>query len=93
MRNNLYICNANPQTKTTLTSPICGSNFGTHYNQKRHPNGRLFCRNKLLLSGQRPSGASLLMVKVCPAAVALTKKPSMGAMAPVIGTNSLPIRR
>lgn len=31
MRNNLYICNANPQTKTTLTSPICGSNFGTHY--------------------------------------------------------------
>ena len=32
MRNNLYICNANPQTKTTLTSPICGSNFGTHYN-------------------------------------------------------------
>ena len=31
MRNNLYICNANPQTKTTLTSPISGSNFGTHY--------------------------------------------------------------
>ena len=35
MRNNLYICNANPQTKTTLTSPICGSNFGTHYNPQR----------------------------------------------------------
>ena len=31
MRNNLYICNANPQTKTTLTSPISGSNIGTHY--------------------------------------------------------------
>lgn len=31
MRNNLYICNANPQTKTTLISHICGSNFGTHY--------------------------------------------------------------
>ena len=31
MRNNLYICNANPQTKTTLTSLISGSNFGTHY--------------------------------------------------------------
>ena len=31
MRNNLYICNANPQTKTTLISPISGSNFGTHY--------------------------------------------------------------
>ena len=31
MRNNLYICNANPQMKTTLTSPICGSNFGTFY--------------------------------------------------------------
>ena len=27
----MYICNANPQTKTTLTSPISGSNFGTHY--------------------------------------------------------------
>lgn len=27
----LYICNANPQTKTTLISPISGSNFGTHY--------------------------------------------------------------
>ncbi len=33
MRNNLYICNANPQTKTTLTSPISGSNIGTHYSQ------------------------------------------------------------
>ena len=31
MRNNVYICNTNPQTKTTLTAPICGSNFGTHY--------------------------------------------------------------
>jgi len=31
MRNNLYICKANPQTKTTLTSLISGSNFGTHY--------------------------------------------------------------
>lgn len=31
MRNNLYICNAKPQTKTTLTSHISGSNFGTHY--------------------------------------------------------------
>ena len=30
-RNNLYICNANPQMKTTLTAPISGSNFGTHY--------------------------------------------------------------
>lgn len=31
MRNNLYICNAKPQTKTTLTSHISGSNFETHY--------------------------------------------------------------
>ena len=34
MRNNLYICNANPQTKTTLTSPISGSNIETHYNRQ-----------------------------------------------------------
>ena len=34
MKNNLYICNAKPQTKTTLTTPICGSNFGTHYRCK-----------------------------------------------------------
>ena len=37
MRNNLYICNANPQTKTTLTAPICGSNFGTHYKRYGTP--------------------------------------------------------
>ena len=42
MRNNLYICNANPQMKTTLTAPISGSNFGTHYNCPRYPMKHLF---------------------------------------------------
>ena len=31
MRNNLYICNANLQTKSTLISYIIGSHIRTHY--------------------------------------------------------------
>ena len=34
MKNNLYICNANPQTKITLTSNVGGSKFGTLYRMK-----------------------------------------------------------
>ena len=77
--------------------------YATGLSLKMNMQIKTFVLNHLILKRKRSvllvvraldsSGASLLMVKICPAAVALTKKASKGAMAPSIGTNSLPTRR